>query len=444
MSMSPPAGAAGPAPAGASGYGLSPTPGAVLSPAPPAPGSTYNGPAVLSDDGTYPSVAPGTPVLEVSNVAVRFGGLQALREATLTVGAGMVTGLIGPNGAGKTTLFNVITGLQRPDRGSISLSGKDITSLGTDKRARLGMARTFQRLELFWSLSVLENVQVGAEAQSRIGTLNRARELLERVGIGHLAAERADSLPTGAARLVELARALAIGPKVLLLDEPGSGLDDAESVALGNLLLDLARSGMAVLIVEHDMDLLMRVCSQVFVLDFGEMIARGSPAQIQANPLVQAAYLGTEIGSDDPPVQQPPAQQFQAQTSRPQQFTPQPASAPAAVPPAAYQVMQPQVTQPQAVPQQRQPPIVQSQQFTPQPASAPATVPPFVMPVGSGEHGAQAPTDQAQQSSPRQAPSPVAAATVEESVSKGNLWAPPSPVDTSSSAPGADPPGGRT
>jgi branched-chain amino acid transport system ATP-binding protein len=260
----------------------------------------------------------------------------------------MVTGLIGPNGAGKTTLFNVITGLQRPDRGEIFLSGEDITGFSTDHRARLGMARTFQRLELFWSLSVLENVQVGAETQSRVGTLERAQALLNRVGIGNLASERADALPTGAARLVELARALAIGPKVLLLDEPGSGLDDTESVALGDLLLELAASGMAILIVEHDMDLLMRICSQVYVLDFGEMIAAGNPAQIQANPLVQAAYLGTEIGVDTPPppppaphptVPPPPGAHRLAQPPRP---------APVPPPPAPVGAFPPQPTPPRA------------------------------------------------------------------------------------------------
>jgi branched-chain amino acid transport system ATP-binding protein len=253
-------------------------------------------------------------LLEAREVSVRFGGVQALQEVSIPVAAGAISGLIGPNGAGKTTLFDVLTGLRRPDGGRVVLGGRDITRLGTHRRARLGVARTFQRLELFWSLNVEDNVLVGAEAtvqwwranplkqvghRSGAGTASGSRSnlvasLLDRVGLGELGKVQVGSLPTGQARLVELARALATTPKVLLLDEPSSGLDDAESATLGKLLLDLARGGMAVLLVEHDMDLLMKVSDTVTVLDAGTVIAEGTPAEVRGNEAVRAAYLGDE------------------------------------------------------------------------------------------------------------------------------------------------------
>ncbi len=265
-------------------------------------------------------------VLSVAEVAVRFGGVAALSDATLSVRPGTVTGLIGPNGAGKTTLFNVISGLQAPDRGSVHLFDTDITRMKPHRRARLGLARTFQRLELFGTLSAGENVQVGLEssikwwqwhhlrrsfpwAKSGVPSAHglpegeptgpgsmpvaTADRLLEGVGLGGLAARQASAMPTGLARMVELARALAMAPKLLLLDEPGSGLDDAESDALGELLTTLAAGGMGVLLVEHDMELVMRICDYIYVLDFGVIIASGTPEEIRANPMVQAAYLGT-------------------------------------------------------------------------------------------------------------------------------------------------------
>jgi branched-chain amino acid transport system ATP-binding protein len=237
-------------------------------------------------------------LLEVTAATVRFGGINALKGIDLEVTAGAVTGLIGPNGAGKTTCFNVITGLQETVEGRITLDGAEITKHGPHKRARLGLARTFQRLEVFGSLSARDNVLVAAEI--RAGWSNEkvdpgavADELLERVGIMHVADDRVDAMPTGLARLVELARALATRPQVLLLDEPGSGLDETESEAFADLLLELAGEGLAVLIVEHDVELVMRVCEKIYVLDFGEIIASGTPKEIQANPTVQAAYLGT-------------------------------------------------------------------------------------------------------------------------------------------------------
>jgi branched-chain amino acid transport system ATP-binding protein len=239
-------------------------------------------------------------VLRVENVAVRFGGVQAVKDMSLECPPGRVTGLIGPNGAGKTTLFNVITGLQKPERGRVLLDDRDLTRLPTQRRARAGLARTFQRLEVFGSLTVRENVLLAAELKrgwSRKGDVPVAVAdlLLARVGLSALADSQAGSLPTGSARLLELARALATQPSVLLLDEPGSGLSEHESRALGDLLLSLAAEGMSVLLVEHDVELVMRVCEHVYVLDFGELLCEGPPAHVQADTRVQAAYLGAEL-----------------------------------------------------------------------------------------------------------------------------------------------------
>jgi branched-chain amino acid transport system ATP-binding protein len=231
--------------------------------------------------------------LQLDRVSVRFGGIAAVNEVSLVAPPGQVTGLIGPNGAGKTTTFNVITGLQRPCGGRVLLHGRDVTDLTPFKRARLGMARTFQRLEVFGSLSARDNVLVAVESHG--DDPRRADELLDRVGAAHVAAERADRLPTGLARLVELARALATDPSVLLLDEPASGLSAQESDALGDLLLELAGEGMAVLLVEHDVELVVRVCTDLVVLDFGQLLAAGTPAEIQQDPVVQAAYLGAAV-----------------------------------------------------------------------------------------------------------------------------------------------------
>jgi branched-chain amino acid transport system ATP-binding protein len=236
--------------------------------------------------------------LEVLEVAVQFGGLLAVDDASFTVESGRVTGLIGPNGAGKTTLFNVITGLQHPTRGRVSLDGADITNTRPHKRARLGIARTFQRLEAVGSLSAHENVLVALEMRRRWNKEKydlhaRADELLDRVGIADVSSRTVETLPTGTARLVELARALATDPKILLLDEPSSGLDEAETDAMSALLTELARQGLGVLMVEHDMPLVMETCATISVLDFGRVIAQGTPHEIQANPSVQRAYLGT-------------------------------------------------------------------------------------------------------------------------------------------------------
>jgi len=243
-------------------------------------------------------------LLEVDNVVVRFGGVTAVNEASFTAEPGAITGLIGPNGAGKTTCFNVISGLQKPTKGKVRFRGKSITSSPVHRRARKGIGRTFQRLEAFGSLSVRENVRVAFDIHRGIAGLVKpgaadVESLLERVGIAAYAEERADSIPTGTARLLELARCLACDPHLLLLDEPSSGLDEAESVAFGELLKDLAAEGRGILMVEHDMDLVMSVCDSIHVLDFGEVIASGSPADIRASERVQRAYLGySDVDAD--------------------------------------------------------------------------------------------------------------------------------------------------
>ena len=236
-------------------------------------------------------------MLQVEEVSVTFGGVRAVSDVDLDVPAGQITGLIGPNGAGKTTLFNVVTGLQKPVRGRVMLDGSDVTSLGAKSRARRGLGRTFQRLEIFGSLSTLDNVLVAVENSGVHGRAARrtALELLERVGIADVADRQADVLPTGTARLVELARALACTPKLLLLDEPFSGLDTNESARLGDLLEQLSKGGLAILLVEHDMEMVMRLCQTIHVLNFGSVIATGSPAEIKENAEVQAAYLGAPI-----------------------------------------------------------------------------------------------------------------------------------------------------
>jgi branched-chain amino acid transport system ATP-binding protein len=237
-------------------------------------------------------------VLKIEGVSVRFGGIDAVSDVGFVADAGQITGVIGPNGAGKTTTFNVITGLQAPTRGRVIIAGQDVSKLPPYKRARLGVARTFQRLEVFGSLTVYENVLAAAEfhkswSRDRTPPRDVAAEIIDRVGLGSVVEARVDSLPTGLARLVELGRALATRPKLLLLDEVGSGLSHHEAAALGDLMLELAGDGMAILLVEHHMDLVMRVCNRIYVLDFGRVIAQGTPTEIQNDPVVQAAYLGT-------------------------------------------------------------------------------------------------------------------------------------------------------
>ena len=252
-------------------------------------------------------------VLTATDITVRFGGLIAVDQATLEVPEDGFVGLIGPNGAGKTTLFNAISGFIAPARGSIQFEGKDITKMAPSRRAKLGIGRTFQKLELFSRMSVFDNLMVAAEAAnshldlvSDLLHLPRrpkeerrcaeiAQRALEELGLGWARDNRASDLPVGTARTLELGRALCTDPKLLLLDEPSSGLDTSETRQFGKLLQRInGERGIAILLVEHDMDLVMEVCKEISVLDFGRTIARGTPKEIGGNPAVRTAYLGEE------------------------------------------------------------------------------------------------------------------------------------------------------
>ena len=231
--------------------------------------------------------------LEVSGVTVSFGGNRALDGVALTAQPGQVTGLIGPNGAGKSTLFDVICGLRRPSAGTVNLGGRDVTRLGPARRAQHGLARTFQRLELFGRLSVRDNLLVAAElGPQRRRAAQVVAGLLSRLGLTEFADTPADALPTGLGRLAEVGRALAAAPKLLLLDEPAAGQDAAETDRFAALLRSLAGEGMTIVLVEHDMSLVMGVCDEVHVLNLGRMIAAGPPAAIRQDRAVLSAYLG--------------------------------------------------------------------------------------------------------------------------------------------------------
>jgi ABC-type branched-subunit amino acid transport system ATPase component len=250
-------------------------------------------------------------LLVVDSLVVRFGGVTALDGLSLRVPAGRLVGLIGPNGAGKTTMFNACSGLVKPHAGSIFLKGEDITRASPASRARLGLGRTFQRMELYDRLTVTENVEMGREARitaSRVlGTIygsaadrrtvrNATSSALERCGISHLRDRRAGALATGERRLVELARAFAGGFEMLLLDEPSSGIDASETESIGHILRDVvADDRIGILLVEHDMSLVRSVCNFVYVLDFGQLIAHGPTDDALATPEVRAAYLGLDV-----------------------------------------------------------------------------------------------------------------------------------------------------
>ncbi|MGB6057349.1 MAG: ABC transporter ATP-binding protein [Microthrixaceae bacterium] len=237
--------------------------------------------------------------LEVSDVKVRFGGNIVLNHVSLDAPDGSITALIGPNGAGKTTLFNVITGVLKPTSGTVRLGHVDMTPMSAHRRVRSGLGRTFQRLELFGTLSVAENLRVAASPLPRGRRQSAVEGVIELLGLGPIADVRSDTLPTGTGRLVELGRALVGEPTVLLLDEPASGQNDDETAAFSDLLVELAGGGLTILLVEHDMDLVMKISDRIHVLDFGRLIASGTPDAVRANPKVQAAYLGEVLGAGD-------------------------------------------------------------------------------------------------------------------------------------------------
>lgn len=248
-------------------------------------------------------------LLQVDSVTKYFGGLCALRKVSFNAEQGRITGLIGPNGAGKTTLFNLITGVYPVSEGRMLFEGADITGLRTHAIAQLGIIRTFQNVNLFSNLSVRENVKVGVHRHVPVGIVSaalrlpsvwkaeaiaerRAEELLSFLGMSMQAQEQASSLPFGHQRLLEMARALAAEPRLLLLDEPAAGLNSDETMRLAEILLGMRDSGITVLLVEHDMRLVMDVCDMIIVLNFGEKIAEGTPEEVQDDALVLSAYLG--------------------------------------------------------------------------------------------------------------------------------------------------------
>jgi branched-chain amino acid transport system ATP-binding protein len=252
-------------------------------------------------------------LLAAECITVRFGGLVALNEVDLEVPPVGITGLIGPNGAGKTTLFNVITGLQQPSAGTVRYDGRDIVTWSPPRRGRAGIARTFQRLDLFVGMSVRDNLRSAWEANIPGGVFGRrSREgaelvdsVIDRLDLGEIADRKAGTLSTGLGRMVELGRALCTRPRLLLLDEPSSGLDASETEHFRDLLLEVTSTPAhgratppAVLLVEHDVRLVMEVCNQITVLEFGQRIASGTPQEVRNDPAVVAAYLGDSSGAE--------------------------------------------------------------------------------------------------------------------------------------------------
>ena len=255
-------------------------------------------------------------LLELHDVGIRFGGLQAVDELSFSVAEGQIVGLIGPNGAGKTTVFNLITGVHRPSAGEILWQGRPITGARPHRIAALGIRRTFQTIRLFPEMSVFENVRAGchlsvrqrwwqgmlrlpAQRREEAALAERTHAVLRQLRLDHLADEPATSLPYGLQRRVELARTLVGDPRLVILDEPAAGLNEAESAALSETILAVRASSITVLLVEHDMSVVMKVSDHILVLNFGRLIAEGDAAAIRDNPAVIEAYLGRDDGAEE-------------------------------------------------------------------------------------------------------------------------------------------------